>query len=275
MSVEPRCANINGTQLAYFESGSGEPVVFVHGAITDHRFWSPQVQALPDRYRWIAPDQRYFGQSWPNGGHKFSLETHAEDLRQFLQTEVREPVHGVATSYGSAVVLACAVASPSLFKSLCLNEPSLVSLVADPEDLQVLAQGRKDLARVFAALSERNAARAVELFCDWTAFDGAFKSVSDELKTVFLENARTVELQVAAPRPTVTAAQIAQLNVPVTFTTGEKTTPFYEVQVRAAHRALPRSRLVSIPNAHHAPSFENPAAFNAALLTHLARSVGC
>ena len=269
MPNDPLYAYVNNTKLAYFESGAGEPVILVHGAVTDHRFWSPQVQALTDRYRWIALDQRYFGQSWPGGDRAFGLAAHAADLCQFLQAVVREPVHVVATSYGSGVVLAGAVQFPTLFKSLFLNEPSLVSLVTNPSDLSVIAQARKDLAPVATALAEQNESGAVELFCDWTAYSGAFKSLSEEFRTVFLENARTVQLQVAAPRPTVTSAEIAQLRMPVTFTTGEKTIPFFAVQVRAAHGAIPHSRLVTIPDAHHAPSFENPAAFNAALHAHL------
>ena len=272
MLIDPLYAHVNGTRLAYFESGSGEPVILVHGAVTDHRFWSPQVRVLTERYRCIALDQRYFGQSWPGGDQTFGLEAHAADLCQFLQTIGRKPVHAVATSYGSGVVLASAVASPTLFKSLFLNEPSLASLVTDPSDLSVIAQARKDLAPVAIALSEQNESKAVELFCDWTAFAGAFKSLSEEFRAVFLDNARTVGLQVAAPRPSLTSVQIAQLSMPVTFTTGEKTIPFFAVQVRAAHKAIPHSRLVRIPNAHHAASFENPTEFNAALLTHLANN---
>lgn len=272
MSADLLYAHVNGTRLTYFQSGSGEPVLFVHGAIADHRTWSPQVPVVSERYRSIALDQRYFGYSWPGGGHKFALETHAADLCQFLQTVVRESVHAVATSYGSGVVLASAVESPSFFKSLFLNEPVLASLVTDPEDLSVLARARKDLAPVAAALSEQNLSKAVELFCNWIMFDGAFESLSEEFKTMLLDNARTVALQLAAPRPTVTAAQIAQLNMPVTFTVGANTIPFFAVQVRAAHRALPHSRVLTIPDAHHAAHFESPAAFNAALLTHLAGS---
>lgn len=272
MSADPQYAQINGTRLAYVESGVGEPVVFVHGAVSDHRFWSLQVPALADRYRSMALDQRYFGRSWPGGEHKFGLETHAADLCQFLQTVVREPIHAVATSYGAGVVLASAAAFPALFKSLFLNEPVLASLVTDPADLSVVAQARTDLAPVAVALSEHDGAKAVELFCDWTAFRGAFKSWSEELKTMLLENARTLELQIAAPRPTVTAAQIAQLTMPVTFTAGAETIPFFAVQVRAAHRAVPHSRFITIADAHHTAPFEAPTAFNAALFTHLAGS---
>jgi hypothetical protein len=34
-------AEVNGVHLPYVEQGSGEPVVFVHGAISDLRAWEP------------------------------------------------------------------------------------------------------------------------------------------------------------------------------------------------------------------------------------------
>lgn len=272
MSNAPRHIEVNGTSLAYYESGSGEPVVFVHGGVTDHRFWAPQIEALSEHYRCIALDQRYFGQSWPDGGHKFELSTHADDLCHFVRAIASKPVHVVATSYGAGVVLASAVTHPERFKSMFLNEPSLASLVTEPEDIAVLSQARRDLAPAAAALAEKNLRRAVELFCDWTAFPGAFSSLPEEFKTIFHDNARAVALQLSAPPPSVTAAQIGALRMPLTFTTGDETTPFFAVQVRAAHRAVPHSGLTRIAGAHHGAPFENPAAFNAALLEHLAQA---
>ena len=272
MPSSPHYVEVNGTTLAYSESGAGDPVVFVHGAVTDHRFWAPQVAAISNRYRCIALDQRYFGKSRSNGDRKFSVSTHADDLSHFLRAVSSEPVHAVATSYGAGVALASAVASPDRFRSLFLNEPSLASLVTEADDVGVLIQARKELAPAAAALAAKDLARAVELFCDWTAFPGAFSLIPNELKNIFYENARTIALQLAAPPPTVTTAQISQLRMPVTFTTGEQTTAFFAVQVRAAHRAVAQSELIQISGSHHAASFENTAAFNEALVAHLGRA---
>ena len=34
-------AEVNGVRIQYLEDGSGEPVVFVHGVISNHRAWEP------------------------------------------------------------------------------------------------------------------------------------------------------------------------------------------------------------------------------------------
>ena len=61
--------SVNGTIIRYWEQGRGVPVVFVHGAISDHRYWEPQREAVAKDYRFIALDRRYFGTApWPDKG---------------------------------------------------------------------------------------------------------------------------------------------------------------------------------------------------------------
>ena len=272
MSNIARQVEVNGTTLAYYESGSGEPVVFIHGAISDHRYWRSQVEVLSRRYRCVALDQRYFGQSWTTGGREYSLATHADDLCQFICALSSEPVHVVATSYGSGVALASAVASPRCLRSLLLNEPVLASLVTEPNGRAVLSRERAELAAAAAAVAANDFAKAAELFCDWTAFPGAFSSSTEEFKTMLYENARTLPLHFASPRSVTPALDLAQVRVPVTFTVGEKTRQFFVVQAEAAHRAIAHSRLTRIPGAYHIANLECPEAFNAVLAEHLAQA---
>jgi pimeloyl-ACP methyl ester carboxylesterase len=52
---------VNGVELCYLEQGIGTPVVFVHGAWMDLRYWEPQRQAIATQYRFIAYTLRYHG----------------------------------------------------------------------------------------------------------------------------------------------------------------------------------------------------------------------
>jgi hypothetical protein len=53
-SPQPRQLRVNAGDLSYIEQGTGAPVVFVHGAFLDFRYWEPQQQAIAKRYRFIA-----------------------------------------------------------------------------------------------------------------------------------------------------------------------------------------------------------------------------
>ena len=78
---------VRGYDLDYSESGSGEPVVLVHGSASDQRTWQGQREALAERYRVIAYSRRYH---WPNapiaGGADYSMDEQVEDLRAVLRS---------------------------------------------------------------------------------------------------------------------------------------------------------------------------------------------
>jgi hypothetical protein len=48
-----------GIELHYVELGKGEPVVFVHGSLSDGSFWNPQLGPFAEKYHVIAYSRRY------------------------------------------------------------------------------------------------------------------------------------------------------------------------------------------------------------------------
>ena len=70
-------------ELSYEDVGDGQPVVFVHGSLSDSRNWDQHRGMITAQSRMIAPTQRYFGVSpWPDDGRNFSIQTHADDLER-------------------------------------------------------------------------------------------------------------------------------------------------------------------------------------------------
>ncbi len=55
-----------GASFPYVTAGAGEPVLFVHGAFSDHRIWEPMREAVAGDHRFLAYTQRHFGpEDWP------------------------------------------------------------------------------------------------------------------------------------------------------------------------------------------------------------------
>ncbi len=265
-------ALVQGVTLNYLEQGQGVPVVFVHGAFSDHRNWEAQRAAISNRYRYIALDQRYFGTApWVDNATKYSVATHASDLAAFIQQLNVGPVHVVGWSYGGAVALVLASQRPDLVQSLFLNEPALGSIVNDPTEQKTLAEERKGTAPAVAASKANDQPQAVQLFADWVnAQPGSFQALPATMRSVHLENARTLPAHFGAPPPpSIACAQLGQIKVPVTVAKGQQTRPFFAILANAAHSCIPGSRLIVTPNARHMAPAQNPTAFNAALLTHL------
>jgi pimeloyl-ACP methyl ester carboxylesterase len=73
-------AIINGIRQAYDDTGSGFPLILIHGFPLSRRMWRPQVNKLPlAGCRVIAPDLRGFGDSdAPDGA--YSMEIFADDV---------------------------------------------------------------------------------------------------------------------------------------------------------------------------------------------------
>src|SRR5262245_3335771 len=159
----------NGAFLSYVEQGAGQPVVFVHGALSDLRVWDPLRDELARRaeiasgFRLIAYTQRYYGtRPWSDDGARFSVATHADDLAKLVAALAAGPAHLVGTSYGGLVAATAAVRNPDLVHSLVLYEPALVSLL--PQESQDGRAARANraafMAPVMTALGAGDTVRA-------------------------------------------------------------------------------------------------------------------
>ena len=115
---------VNGATLEYVAQGEGQPVVFVHGSISDLRVWNAQREAVAAEFEFIAYTRRYFGeQPWPDEGEDFGDATQAADLAAFVQRLGRGPVHMVTHSGGGGVGTLAALQRPDLFRSIVHFEP--------------------------------------------------------------------------------------------------------------------------------------------------------
>jgi pimeloyl-ACP methyl ester carboxylesterase len=264
---------IDGTELSYIDQGEGRAVVFVHGGMSDYRCWDAHRPSIALRHRVIALTQRYFGSSpWPDDGRNFSMQVHANDLAAFIGALRLDPVAIVGWSYGAAVGLAMAVQHLSLVERLFLYEPGLATFVADPADAARAASDRlQSMNPAKAAVNRGDIDRAVQLLMDGANdHDGAFRQLPDQIRGVMLENGRILPLLFASPpAPSITCADLGRLSIPVSIVVGEDSRVFYSIVAEAAHRCIPGSELIKVPNARHLWPSQDPAAFSQLVLDFL------
>jgi pimeloyl-ACP methyl ester carboxylesterase len=275
-SLQTRQLHVNGVDLSYLDQGTGAPVVFVHGAFLDLRFWQPQRQAIAQQYRFIAYTSRYHGTAaWPDTGKDYSAATHAADLAAFLRQLNAGPVHLVGHSYGGLLATLVAVEHPELLRSLTLAEPGIGALLTDiPEGKPALDDRGKALAAVREAVKDGDVVQATKLFFEWVNNQGAgaFDKQPEVIRQMILDNARTVPLLIAAPAPpAVSCATLSSVKAPTLVVGGAQTPRYFALINEVVVRCIPGSRLVTIPQATHPMPIQNPAAFNEALLQFLAQ----
>ena len=113
-------AEVNGQRLFYEDTGGDRPVVaFSHGLDMDHSMFDPQVEALRDRYRCIAWDERCHGQTESDGG-PFSFWDSADDLVALLRSLGLERAVLAGMSQGGFLTLRAALRYPELVGGLVL-----------------------------------------------------------------------------------------------------------------------------------------------------------
>jgi haloacetate dehalogenase len=85
--AEPRYAHVNGVQIAFEESGSGFPIVLLHGFPRTRRLWSKVTPALSPRFTVVAADRRGYGESErPGPEAPFDSGTIAQDHLELMRS---------------------------------------------------------------------------------------------------------------------------------------------------------------------------------------------
>jgi pimeloyl-ACP methyl ester carboxylesterase len=271
---ETRTLTGNGVELTYIDEGKGAPVVFVHGALSDLRFWTPQRKTFAEKYRFIAYTYRYHGtEPWPDDGKNYSGATHAADLAAFLTNLKAGPVHLVGLSYGGILGAIVAAEHPELFTSLTLAEPGLFSLLTSEEDKPAVEAFNKGVQDVVGRMKADDRMGAVKSFYSLVTGEGpdAFDKEPEFGRRMFEDNSRTLPLIFAAPLPAISCDTLKKITTATIVIEGARTPIFFKQIDKAVLSCIPGSRLVKIPDASHPMSADNPAAFNRAVLEFIAK----
>lgn len=109
--------SVDSTRLYYDETGSGPPLLLIHGLGSSGRDWREQVNAFADRYRVIRIDLRGHGRSdRPRG--PYAMPEFAREAAVLLRFLNAVPAHVVGLSMGGMVALQLAADAPALIRSL-------------------------------------------------------------------------------------------------------------------------------------------------------------
>ena len=118
-------------------TGSGQPLLLIHGWAMDRRIFTLQVPALSQEMRVITFDRRGFGRSEAPPG----LNRELDDIDGLLDELVGEPVHLLGMSQGGRIALRYAITRPHRLRSLILQGALVDGLPADDTDNERIPVG--------------------------------------------------------------------------------------------------------------------------------------
>jgi pimeloyl-ACP methyl ester carboxylesterase len=248
----------NGLEVTYRRAGEGPPLVLAHGAVSDSRFWRPQLAGLSDDFTVVAWDEPGAGRSAdvPDG---FSLADYADCLAALIEALGLGPAHVGGLSWGGSVV-----------QELYRRHPGLVTtlILAD-----TYAGWRGSLSEEELSARVEHARQA--LAASPERFDptlpGLFSSdPPDDAVALLAEMA--ADVRPAAMRTQLSAMAEADLRdllpriaVPTLLVWGELDGRSPLSIARQFEQAIADATLVVIPGAGHVANLEEPERFNAAV----------
>ena len=244
----------DGVRLYYEDTGSGKPILLIHGGGLSLGWWSRQVPVLGRRFRVIAADTRGNGRSdktpW---GHRTAR--YAMDVREIIESLDLHGVTLVGWSIGARTILSYI----ELFLGYRLKGVVLVDEVPsievhDPPDDPPEPEAEPPP-------TDESARRRRQLRSMFVSYD-----VSDEELDVLLEESRyNTPAQGVTLGPDYRAQDwrplLSSIDLPVLITTGGKSGAFPGCKHMYQH--IPGAHMEVFERSGHVLFYEEPDRFNA------------
>jgi pimeloyl-ACP methyl ester carboxylesterase len=283
-----KAVTVNGCQLAYIERGSGDPVIFVHGGISDLRIWEKQMDAFSENHRAIAYSRRY---AWPNtdipDGVDDQMVPHVADLAELIRKLDAAPAHLVGNSWGGFICLLTALAYPELVRTIAVEEPPVLPLFVSnqPKPYQIMkllvTRPRSGTALVkffgtgmgpaIGAFKKGDLDAGVRIFARGVLGADVFEALPAEVKEAMHANGKALSAELlGAGFPAFTGADARRIKTPTLLVTGEKSPALLRRLTDRLEELLPNTQRVDIRGASHVMHYEQPAAVNRAVLDFIA-----
>ncbi|GAA1111655.1 alpha/beta fold hydrolase [Nocardiopsis composta] len=111
--------DLDGVRTWYAEEGTGEPLVLMHGGLSDARYFGLALGALAERFRVLTPERRGHGHT-PDVEGPYTVDALVGDAAAFLEKVAGGPAHLVAYSQGANLAMHLAARRPDLVSRLVL-----------------------------------------------------------------------------------------------------------------------------------------------------------
>jgi pimeloyl-ACP methyl ester carboxylesterase len=274
MTLTSHELRLHGTSVRYRTAGSGPPLLLLHGIANSSQTWEPVAAALAEHFTLIAPDLLGHGESATPRGD-YSLGAHASAARDLLSSLDQSRVTVVGHSLGGGVAMQFAYQFPERCSRLVL-----VSSGGLGRDVHLLLRaaslpGADWVLPVLTSRGLRGIGRGVDAVLrrtplapsgDIEILSRGFGSLATAgSRQAFLHTVRSV-IEPGGQRVSASDRLHLAAKMPTLIIWGERDSIIPVAHGRAAHEAMPGSRLEVFPGAGHMPHHDDPERF-AALLT--------
>ena len=272
-AAEPQIHSANighDVTLHYVDEGTGVPVIFAHGSLSDGGYWADQIGPFAKHYRAIAYSRRY---NYPNANPArpgYSATVDSDDLAAFIHTLHLGKVVVIGHSYGALAALFLAARHPGLVQALVLAEPPAISLLGDlhgderERGKAMLDDIQQRMVRPMQqAYQKGDREGGIRIFMGYVFNDpDAWDKMPQSARNHTLEDAHEWDVMMTTGTlfPAITPEAVHRISAPVLILMGAKSYPFLGVIGRELARLLPKSKTIVFPDAGHQMWLQDPDA---------------
>ncbi|WP_135821739.1 alpha/beta fold hydrolase [Halostella litorea] len=266
----------NGVETHYERTGSGPPVVFIHGLGWDRRSWRPQLAALADEYDLVAYDYRDHGESEGAPGTAYSIGLLAEDLHALVEALSLDSPVLCAHSYGGLIAAEYAVRYPDDVAGIAFADAR--TAIGESAFERAMFRLQPVLARLESVVGRERYDRFMEFVAERVADaeQGSDEEVpelgctpSEYAEAVTDGMSLDVEGKFVTAGREYVGASPTDFHVPVLYAYGELTSDVIAGKADRLDRAPTDVRVREVANAGHGLMLEQPEAFTAVLESFL------
>ena len=259
-----RTRSLDGTEIGYFASGQGPPLVLVHGILSDHSRFGPLLPFLEPHTTIFAMDRRGRGAS---GDHaEYDAFREFEDIAVLVDS-VADATGGAVTLYGhssgAALALNAAMLTPHV-RRLVLYEPAISGANLFPAGLP---------ERLEALLAQGDREAVVETFCrEVLRFTDeqleAFRAQPSWPARVAAAHTLPREMRIP-PEQLFRPERAANIAVPVLILQGADSPAGFKADAETVRASLPDARIAVLDGEGHSGDIFAPREAAGALLAFL------
>ena len=268
---------LSGATLQVEETGSGDPLLLIHGSLDGMHSFDRQVPQFSRRYRVICYARRFHPPSEDSTqSEEYTLELHVGDLLALLDALGLESAHLVGSSYGAYVALGCALRAPGRTRSLVLAEPPILPF------LRRTGEGQAELDRFYRtalqpareAFARGERLAAVGYFVDGIrGMRGAFGALPESSREDLLRFGPELEMELRTESgdfmPDLPCPALHALKTPALLVTGERSPRLFGLIIDELERCLKHSKRLEVTGAGHAMHVMNPTGYTRGVLAFL------
>ena len=245
--------------LAHEDRGTGPALVFLHGHPFSRAMWAPQLAALSDEFRVVAPDLPGYGES-PPLAQIMSMRRFADSVLELLDALGIARSTVVGLSMGGLVAMELGLAAPDRVEGVVL-----AATTAAPPTEEDVERRRRAAADIDAnGMLGHTAEMLPRLFGPAASHDPA---LTVPIVTTMLRTSPAAR----RPRPRGRAKRpdyerlLRDLRPPALVVAGDRDAYSTKEVTDQLVAALPDPEVLILPGVGHFPNLEAPEAFEAAV----------